>query len=286
MNATEEKLAALRRTVNKAGGMAIAFSGGVDSTFLAAVAVQELGDRALAVMALSPTYPSDEQEEAVALARHIGIPLEMVTSNELEIDGFCSNPPDRCYHCKRALFAVVGEVARKHGLAAVADGSNADDVDDYRPGRRALRELGVRSPLLEAGLTKSEIRQLSRQMGLPTADKPAMACLASRFPYGSAITEARLKAVEQAERNLHAMGCRQVRVRHHGATARIEVDPAEIERLCAAGTRDKVVTAVKKAGFTYVALDLQGYRTGSMNETLDLPQRRDPARPGNGPRGK
>ncbi|MBM4143157.1 MAG: ATP-dependent sacrificial sulfur transferase LarE [Lentisphaerae bacterium] len=265
---TRRKLDRLRALLRATDGLAVAYSGGVDSTFLAAVAAAELGDRALAVTALSPTYPAREQAEAGELAARIGIRQVTVESNELEIPGFSDNPPERCYYCKRELFAVLRRAAREHGLGAVADGTNADDLRDYRPGRRAARESGVMSPLLEAGLGKDEIRALSRDMGLPTADKPAQACLASRFPYGSRITAAKLAQVDAVERVLRESGFRQVRVRHHGETARIEVGAAEIARLLDAPLRAKVVCAGKAAGFAYVTLDLQGYRTGSLNETL------------------
>jgi uncharacterized protein len=249
-------------------GVAIAFSGGVDSTFLAAVAAEVLGDRVLAVTALSPTYPQHEQAEAEDIARQLGIRQERVESNELDIAGFAENPPDRCFHCKNELFSVLGDVARRHGLSTVADGTNADDLHDHRPGRRAAALHGVRSPLLEAGLGKQEIRDLSKLMGLPTADKPALACLASRFPYGTRITEEKLAAVEQVERALRDLGFRQVRVRHHGDVARIEVAPDAIARLCGDELREAVLRAARAAGFLYVAADLEGYRTGSLNEVL------------------
>jgi uncharacterized protein len=240
----------------------------VDSTFLAAVASQELGEKALAITAVSPLYPEHEQREAVALARQIGIRQEVVVSDELDVPGFADNPPERCYLCKGELFDLVWTIARQHGLPAVADGTNADDTGDYRPGRRAAIERGVRSPLLESGLTKSEIRQLSSRMGLPTANKPAFACLASRFPYGTRITEPKLKAVGAVENELRACGFRQFRVRHHGDVARIELDPAEVSRAFEPQTRERLSACAHGAGFLYVAVDLDGYRTGSMNASL------------------
>ena len=246
----------------------IAFSGGVDSTFLAAIARQELGDRAIAVTALSPTYPQHEQKEAGELASQLGIRHETVESNELEIPGFADNPVNRCYFCKSELFGILKQVARRHGIKAVADGTNADDLSDYRPGRQAAKEHGIVSPLLAAGLTKAEIRALSRKMKLPTAEKPAFACLASRFPYGTKITGEKLAAIDRVESRLRKLGFRQFRVRHHGNVARIEVEPKDIPTLALADVRAQVIHEAKEAGFTYVALDLEGYRTGSMNEVL------------------
>jgi len=265
----QKKLEVLEGIVKNTGGMAIAFSGGVDSSFLAAVAQRVLGGRALAVTALSPTYSAREQEEAARVARKIGIRHETVVSNELEIPCFADNPPDRCYHCKKELFDVVRGVAAKHGIAAIAHGANADDRSDYRPGQLAAEQGGALSPLMDVGLGKEEIRALSREMGLPTADKPAMACLASRFPYGSRITREALEAVDKVEEALKKCGFRQVRVRHHGDIARIEVPAEEIAECLDETLREKIVRAAREAGFLYVTLDLQGYRTGSMNEPLN-----------------
>ncbi len=265
----DTKYEKLKTMVRETGGLAIAFSGGVDSTFLAAVAAAELGDRALAVTALSPTYPKHEQDEAAQLAEQIGIRQISVESNELEIPNFKENPVDRCYFCKRELFEVVQGIAEQNGISVIADGSNADDLDDYRPGRRAVEELNVRSPLLECEMTKADIREISRRLGLPTAEKPAFACLASRFPYGSEINEEKLRAVDQLEQTLRAVGFRQVRVRHHGQIARIEVGRDELSRLLEAGVRDKVVATGRAAGFLHVAADLEGYTMGSMNRSLE-----------------
>jgi uncharacterized protein len=262
------KLKKLRQALKKTDGIVIAFSGGVDSTFLAAVATEELGPKAIAVTALSPTYPLQEQKEAVELAALLGIRHELVESNELEIPGFAENPVNRCYFCKSELFRIIRNIANRHSIKVIADGTNADDSKDYRPGRRAAKELGVVSPLLEAGMTKAEIRILSRRMKLPTAEKPAFACLASRFPYGTQITEKNLKAVDRVESALRKLGFNQLRVRHHGAVARIEVEPHAIIHLASEEIRNQVLAVAKKAGFAYVALDLEGYRTGSMNETI------------------
>jgi len=262
-----DKLSVLKDTIGKRQSAVIAFSGGVDSTFLARVASEVLGDKLLLVTACSSAYPAAEREEARRLAEAMGIEQLTIVSEETDITEFVENPPDRCYYCKRELFRRIKEIAAERGYEAVFDGSNADDVaNDYRPGRRALEELGIVSPLKEAGLTKEEIRQLSRDMRLPTADKPAHACLASRFPYGERITPEKLGRVGRAEQALRAMGFSQFRVRSHGDCARVELVPAELEK--GWRERDAITGACKKAGFTFVALDTQGYRMGAMNEVL------------------
>lgn len=267
MESLEDKYLKLQGILCEMGSLLVAFSGGVDSTFLLKVAVDTLGDAAVcAVTATSPTYPESELAEAKRLAVLIGARQLLIESNELEIPGFSGNPKDRCYHCKSELFRLCADKARELGLAFVADGSNTDDLGDYRPGRTAACELQVRSPLLEAGLSKREIRDLSLALALPTWDKQAYACLASRFPYGTEITRERLSQVEGCEEFLKGEGFTVYRVRYHQETARIELSEAELPRMLEPALRSRVLEFFRAAGFTYVSLDLQGYRTGSMNE--------------------
>jgi len=268
----QNALKQLARHLEKMGSLAVAYSGGVDSTFLLKVAHDVLSDRAIAVTAQSPTYPEREFKEAAEFARSAGIQHMVIQSEELEIEGFTDNPPNRCYLCKYELFSKIKEMAGKHGIPFIAEGSNIDDLGDYRPGLQAIKELGIISPLKDAGLGKEAIRILSKQMGLPTWDKPAFACLASRFPYGVKITREKLAMVDRAERYLLELGFKQVRVRHHGDTARIEVSPAEQSKFFNPELMGNVYRQFQKIGFAYAALDLRGYRTGSMNEVIDTKQ--------------
>jgi uncharacterized protein len=249
----------------------VAYSGGVDSTFVAAVARDVLGDSALAITGVSPSVPGAEVEEAKALAKQIGIAHELIETREMDDPDYVKNAPDRCFHCKDELYGRLAEIASARGYAMVLDGCNLDDTGDFRPGRRAAAEHGVRSPLLEAGLTKGEIRELSHERGLPTWDKPAMACLSSRIPYGTPVTVESLSSVERAEQYLRSLGVRQLRVRHHvlpsgDTVARIETDDAGLYALLP--ERAVVVERLKEFGYLYVTLDLAGYRTGSLNEAL------------------
>jgi len=264
----QEKYDHLRRIILEAGSAAIAFSGGVDSTFLFKICVELLGDKALAVTARSETYPVHELEEAKNLARLIGGRHIVIVSEELDVPGFSDNPPHRCFLCKSELFVKVMDIAREHGIKWVFDGSNADDVGDFRPGRMAAHKLGVRSPLEEAGLSKEDIRTFSRMLDLPTWNKPAFACLSSRFPYYTKITRPALRQVETAESILRDLGMREFRARHHDTIVRIELGEEEMGMFWNGNIREEIVCRFKSLGYEYVTLDLEGYQTGSMNKTL------------------
>jgi uncharacterized protein len=267
--ASAEKLARARDGIAACGSAVIAFSAGVDSTFVLAIAREVLGDRAVALTAHSPSVPQAERDEARALAARIGVRHLERESHEQEDPGYVANGSDRCYHCKRELYRLCGETAREVGARAILDGFNADDRRDHRPGHRAAEEALVRSPLAEAGLTKAEVRAWSEAYGLPTWDKPQMACLASRIPYGTPVTPERLAQVERAEAALRALGLRDLRVRHHGEIGRVEVGEADAE--AAFALRAKVAAAVKGAGFPIAALDLEPFRSGRMNELAGIP---------------
>ena len=276
----ERKYAVLLERLRATGGVAVAFSGGVDSSLLLMAAREALGDRVVAVIGRSPTYPVHEEVEAVALARRLGVRVRIVETTEAGSAAWRANTPDRCYHCKQALVRRVRAAADEEGLSAVAEGSNADDAGTHRPGMRAVREGAALQPLLEVGLTKAEIRELARARGLPTWDRPSLACLASRIPYGEPITAERLARVERAEAAVRALGFRQVRVRDHGALARVEVEPEEIARFADPALRTAVSEALEVAGYTWSCLDLRGYRTGAMDEALPPSARAAEDRPG------
>jgi len=265
---TQRKYDELKAVLQEMRSVLVAFSGGVDSTFLVKVAQDVLGDQIFAVIASSESYPKKETQGAIELANKLNIPHMVIRTRELDNPDFSNNPPDRCYHCKTELFSRMKEIAAKKGISFVLDGSNFDDMDDYRPGLLACEELGIKSPLKEVGLGKEEIRVLSKQMDLPTWNKPSLACLASRFPYNSEIDKASLEQVAKAEEYLWSLGFSQVRVRHHDQIARVEVDPEGVHRLLEPDLRAKIVENLKRLGYAYVTLDLAGYRTGSMNEPL------------------
>ena len=265
----EKKYNKLKEIIKNAESLAVAFSGGVDSTFLLKVAHDILGDKVVAVTAQSSTYPEREFKVAEGFAKELGVKHVVIVSEELDIDGFSSNPVNRCYYCKKELFTKIHDVANQHNVKYVADGSNMDDMGDYRPGLKAVNELQVISPLKEAGLTKDDIRTISKELNLPTWNKQAFACLASRFPYGHEITREKLSKVDQAEQVLLDLGFRTVRVRHHENLARIEVGIEEMKKFYNEVLMEDIYKAFNKIGFNYVSLDLKGYRTGSMNETID-----------------
>jgi len=264
-----DKERALRDRLQSIGSVIVAYSGGVDSAYLAYVAHRTLGDRALAVTADSPSYPERHRQLALRIAREFGLRHEIIHTNELDRPEYRANPANRCYYCKHELYTHLSRLAAARG-AVVVDGNNADDRGDYRPGRQAAREFGVESPLDDVGLTKAEIRELSRQAGLPTWDEPASACLSSRIPYHSEVTDEKLRTIERAEQALRALGFRVFRVRHHDALARIELSREEMARALEPEINAAIVRELKNAGYRYVSLDLQGYRTGSLNEGLLL----------------
>lgn len=269
MNALQEKKKRLETYIRQFGSVAVAFSAGVDSTFLLKIAHDALGAQAIAITVRSSLFPECEFEEAADFCRAERIEQCIVDLDALSIKGFCQNPKDRCYLCKREMFANICDAARRRDIAAVFDGSNGDDCNDYRPGLKAVKEMGIKSPLMEVRFTKAEIRRLSKELGLTTFDKPAFACLASRFVYGETITKEKLFMVQRAEQRLFELGLKQARVRIHGNIARIEVNQSDFSKIAQKKTANEISQYFHELGFLYVTLDLDGYQMGSMNKTIE-----------------
>ncbi len=264
----EQKLDRLRALLGEMGSVLVCYSGGIDSAFVLAVATEELGERAVGMTAVSPSLPESEKADAERIAHGLGAVHRFVASNEIERPGYVANDADRCFHCKSELYDIAEAKRAEWQIAFVANGTNTDDLGDYRPGLEAAKQAHVRSPLLEAGFSKADVRAAAQQIGMDVWDKPAAACLSSRIPYGTSVTRERLAQIGGFEADLKALGFRQLRVRWHDRIARVELDLAELERMLEPGMRERVVAAGKQHGFTYVTLDLAGYRTGSHNEVL------------------